>query len=275
MKNGSGVEADRISTWGGQPPTGEIFKVHTSGWKRAMDLAIAFPVLVFTSPLLILIYCLLKVFDPGPALFTQLRVGRDGQTFLVYKFRTMRADASARLVALLASDPAAAAEWSKFQKLRNDPRITVLGRFLRRTSLDELPQLLNIMRGEMSVVGPRAADDDHGDAVAPGVEDGHAGVLQADDVVHGRGQRHAGGARVAVGDGDGDLLVTGDHHLGHERVAEVDQRIVDASVAGPGVEGDVGDPELAQQLDHEVRPVLGLAGPSSTPRSHLRVQLLH
>jgi len=155
MKNGSGVEADRIGTWGGQPPTGEIFKVHTSGFKRAMDLAIAFPVLVFTSPLLILIYCLLKVLDPGPALFTQLRVGRDGQTFLVYKFRTMRTDAAARLVALLASDPAAAAEWSKFQKLRNDPRVTLLGRFLRKTSLDELPQLLNIMRGEMSVVGPR------------------------------------------------------------------------------------------------------------------------
>lgn len=155
MKNGSGVEADRIGTWGSQQPAGEIFKVHTSGYKRAMDLAIAIPVLVFTSPLLILIYCLLKIVDPGPALFTQLRVGRDGQTFLVYKFRTMRIDAAARLNTLLATDQAAAIEWAHFQKLRNDPRVTTLGRLLRKTSLDELPQLLNILRGEMSVVGPR------------------------------------------------------------------------------------------------------------------------
>jgi len=155
MKNGSGVEADRIGSWGTPPPTGEIYKVHTSGLKRSMDIAIALPVLLFISPLLILIYCLLKVFDPGPALFTQLRVGRDGQTFLVYKFRTMRSDATARLATLLAGDSGAAAEWARFQKLRNDPRVTALGRFLRKTSLDELPQLLNIMRGEMSVVGPR------------------------------------------------------------------------------------------------------------------------
>ncbi len=155
MKNGSGVEADRIGAWGGQQPAGDIFKVHASGYKRAMDLAIAIPVLAFTSPLLIVIYCLLKIVDPGPALFTQLRVGRDGQTFLVYKFRTMRIDAAARLNTLLATDPAAAIEWAHFQKLRNDPRVTVLGRFLRKTSLDELPQLLNILRGEMSVVGPR------------------------------------------------------------------------------------------------------------------------
>lgn len=155
MKNGSGVEADRIGTWGSQQSAGEIFKVHTSGYKRAMDLAIAIPVLVFTSPLLILIYCLLKIVDPGPALFTQLRVGRDGQTFLVYKFRTMRIDAAARLNTLLATDQAAAIEWAHFQKLRNDPRVTTLGRLLRKTSLDELPQLLNILRGEMSVVGPR------------------------------------------------------------------------------------------------------------------------
>jgi len=155
MKNGSGVEADRISSWGGVPPTGEIYKIHTSGLKRATDLAIAFPVLVFTSPLLMLIYALLKIFDPGPALFTQLRVGKDGRTFLVYKFRTMRIDAQFRFDQLMVNDPAANAEWATFQKLRNDPRVTFLGRFLRKTSLDELPQLLNIMRGEMSVVGPR------------------------------------------------------------------------------------------------------------------------
>jgi Undecaprenyl-phosphate galactose phosphotransferase WbaP len=155
MKNGSGVEADRIGTWAGVPPSGEIYRVHTSRMKRAMDLAIAWPVLIFLSPLIILIYALLKIFDPGPAIFAQLRVGRDGKTFLVYKFRTMRVDAAARLNSLLANDPAAAAEWAQFQKLRNDPRVTLIGRFLRKTSLDELPQCFNIIRGEMAVVGPR------------------------------------------------------------------------------------------------------------------------
>jgi undecaprenyl-phosphate galactose phosphotransferase len=120
-----------------------------------MDLAIAFPVLIFVSPLLMLIYALLKVFDPGPALFTQLRIGRDGRQFTVYKFRTMRVDAEERLADVLAKNPRAAAEWAKYQKLRCDPRVTMLGRFLRKSSLDELPQLLNILRGEMSVIGPR------------------------------------------------------------------------------------------------------------------------
>jgi len=154
MKNGSGVEAGRFGSWA-DANIAEISKVHTSGIKRAMDLLITIPVVIFGSPLLILVYALLKIFDPGPALFTQLRVGKDGRTFTVYKFRTMRTDASARLEQLLASDPKAAAEWAEFQKLRNDPRITVLGRLLRKSSLDELPQLLNIVRGEMSVVGPR------------------------------------------------------------------------------------------------------------------------
>jgi exopolysaccharide production protein ExoY len=155
MKHGSGVEAGRFGAWSDAPQSGEIHKVHSSGLKRAVDLIIAFPVVIFVLPLLMLIYALLKVFDPGPALFNQLRVGRDGQTFLVYKFRTMRVDAQQRLDQLLANDPIAAAEWAKYQKLRNDPRVTLLGRILRRSSLDELPQLLNIVRGEMSVIGPR------------------------------------------------------------------------------------------------------------------------
>ena len=155
MKNGSGVEADRLNTWAGNPPAGTFFKVHSSALKRAMDLVISFTVLAFVSPLLLIIYAMIKIFDPGPALFNQLRVGRDGRAFTVYKFRTMRIDAQERLEELLARDPAAAAEWAKYQKLKCDPRVTVLGRFLRKSSLDELPQLLNIVRGEMSVVGPR------------------------------------------------------------------------------------------------------------------------
>ncbi|MDP3493647.1 MAG: sugar transferase [Hyphomonadaceae bacterium] len=155
MKNGSGVEAERLVAWADSPPVGGIYRVHSSAVKRAMDLVMAFTVLTFVSPVLLGIYALLKIFDPGPALFSQLRVGRDGRTFTVYKFRTMRIDAQERLDNLLATDAEAAAEWAKFQKLKRDPRVTVLGRFLRKSSLDELPQLLNIVRGEMSVIGPR------------------------------------------------------------------------------------------------------------------------
>jgi exopolysaccharide production protein ExoY len=154
MKNGSGVEAGRLGVWSGSPPA-EISRVQNSGLKRLLDLVITIPAVIFGSPLLILIYALLKIFDPGPALFTQLRVGKGGKTFTVYKFRTMRVDAQQRLDQMLAQDPEAAAEWANFQKLKRDPRVTVLGRLLRKSSLDELPQLLNIVRGEMSVIGPR------------------------------------------------------------------------------------------------------------------------
>ncbi len=155
MKNGSGVEADRVGTWTAAATPGEYRKIQNSGLKRAMDIAMSYPLVVFLSPLLMFIYALIKIFDPGPALFLQLRVGKDGKMFTVYKFRTMRVDAQSRLDSLLKSDPAAAAEWAKYEKLRNDPRVTMLGKFLRKSSLDELPQLLNIVKGEMSVVGPR------------------------------------------------------------------------------------------------------------------------
>ena len=124
--------------------------------KRVIDLSIALPALLFVSPMMIAMAIAIRAQDGGPALFRQSRVGRDGENFTCFKFRTMVMDADARLERLLASDPVAAAEWAKDQKLRNDPRILgVIGHFLRVTSLDELPQLLNIIRGDMSVVGPR------------------------------------------------------------------------------------------------------------------------
>lgn len=179
MKNGSGVEADRFAPWAGNLPAVQINRVHTSILKRVMDLILAITVLVLLSPLLIVIYAVLKIFDPGPAVFSQLRVGRDGRTFTVYKFRTMPVDAQERLEHLLATDPAATAEWAQFQKLRKDPRVTLIGSFLRKSSLDELPQLLNIIRGDMSVIGPRpvtsaeihryGADYPYYTAVRPGV----------------------------------------------------------------------------------------------------------
>lgn len=151
----SSAEAGRFEIWSEAEGSGAMCRAPASGLKRLMDLAVALPVLIFAAPLLMLIYALLKMLDPGPALFNQMRVGRDGRQFLVYKFRTMRVDAEERLAHVLANDPQAAAEWARYQKLRNDPRVTTLGRFLRKSSLDELPQLLNILRGEMSVIGPR------------------------------------------------------------------------------------------------------------------------
>jgi Undecaprenyl-phosphate galactose phosphotransferase WbaP len=125
------------------------------GWKRVLDLAIAAPLALFLAPLLLLVAALIKLRDGGPALFVQSRVGLNGETFRCLKFRTMVTDSAAVLERLLANDPVARAEWDADQKLRCDPRVTAVGRFLRKTSLDELPQLLNILKGEMSIVGPR------------------------------------------------------------------------------------------------------------------------
>lgn len=153
MKIGSGVEAGRIASLGSINDLD--FQVRKSVLKRAMDLILSIPLLIVISPLMLAIAILVKLGDPGAALFVQVRCGRNGETFKCYKFRTMRADADARLKNLLETDPEARAEWDTFQKLRNDPRVTFLGKALRKSSLDELPQLFNILRGEMSVIGPR------------------------------------------------------------------------------------------------------------------------
>lgn len=122
--------------------------------KRALDLAIAIPALLLVGPVILILMAIASL-DGGRPIFGQLRVGRHGQMFTCYKIRSMVVDAQARLEDLLRNDPAAAAEWKENQKLENDPRITAFGRFIRRTSLDELPQLWNIIRGDMSIVGPR------------------------------------------------------------------------------------------------------------------------
>ena len=112
-------------------------------------------ILVLFSPLLLLIAVAIWLTDGAPIFFGHYRVGRDGALFRCLKFRSMRQDAEQRLVRLLAEDPVARAEWQHGQKLTNDPRITTIGRFLRRSSLDELPQLINVLAGEMRLVGPR------------------------------------------------------------------------------------------------------------------------
>jgi len=122
---------------------------------RLLDIVIALSVLIFIAPLMLTISLMIRAQDGGPALFRQSRIGEGGKTFKCLKFRTMVIDAEARLNALLARDPEARKEWEADHKLRKDPRITRLGGFLRKSSLDELPQLFNVLKGEMSLVGPR------------------------------------------------------------------------------------------------------------------------
>jgi exopolysaccharide production protein ExoY len=122
---------------------------------RILDVAGALALLIFTAPLVALIVLLVKLQDGGPIIFGHRRIGHGGQMFTCFKVRTMVVDADERLDQLLATDPDARAEWALDQKLRNDPRITTFGRFLRKSSLDELPQLINVLRGDMSLVGPR------------------------------------------------------------------------------------------------------------------------
>jgi lipopolysaccharide/colanic/teichoic acid biosynthesis glycosyltransferase len=126
---------------------------------RAFDIAAATSVLLLTAPLLMAIALLVWMMDGGPAFYSQPRIGRDGRHFRCFKFRSMGVDADARLARLLASDENARREWQADHKLKVDPRITRLGSFLRKTSLDEAPQLFNVLRGDMSLVGPRPIVD--------------------------------------------------------------------------------------------------------------------
>lgn len=125
-----------------------------SAFKRIFDVAGAIVLGIVFSPLILVIGLLLKR-DGGSVIYRHRRIGRDGKSFECLKFRTMIPDADRALRELLESHPELRAEWVRDHKLRCDPRVTALGRFLRRTSLDELPQIWNVLRGEMSLVGPR------------------------------------------------------------------------------------------------------------------------
>jgi len=122
---------------------------------RFLDILGSLVALILFAPLMFLIAIAIFIANPGPIFFKQQRIGRHGKMFGCYKFRTMAVDAEARLQAVLDADPAARLEWSRDHKLRNDPRIVGIGKFLRKSSLDELPQLFNVLKGEMSLVGPR------------------------------------------------------------------------------------------------------------------------
>ena len=126
---------------------------------RALDVAIALVTLIFVLPLMGVIAFAILLQDRGPIVFAHRRVGRGGKPFHCYKFRSMAVDAEARLAELLERDSVAREEWARDHKLRDDPRVTPLGAFLRRSSLDELPQLINVLQGTMSLVGPRPIVD--------------------------------------------------------------------------------------------------------------------
>lgn len=126
--------------------------------KRSLDFFGSLTLLVLLSPVLAALYGLVAR-SGGEVIYGHRRIGRNGEWFTCYKFRTMIPDAENVLKRVLAENPELQAEWDRDEKLRNDPRVTKVGEFLRRTSLDELPQLFNVLKGDMSLVGPRPATD--------------------------------------------------------------------------------------------------------------------
>jgi exopolysaccharide production protein ExoY len=135
--------------------THSSIKVQHRPLKRIFDICFSLAALVAGAPLFILIAVLTALSSRGNVIYAHPRIGRGGKPFKCYKFRTMYADADVRLQELLANDPVKKAEWDSSYKLKDDPRITPIGHWLRKTSLDELPQFWNVLLGDLSVVGPR------------------------------------------------------------------------------------------------------------------------
>ena len=123
--------------------------------KRLLDLFLLLVTLPISLPIMLTLAALIKLTSTGPVFFRQARIGEGGHVFYAYKFRTMRPDAAELLEKYLRDHPELRRQWEDDHKLKDDPRITTIGRFLRKVSLDELPQLLNVLKGEMSLVGPR------------------------------------------------------------------------------------------------------------------------
>jgi Undecaprenyl-phosphate galactose phosphotransferase WbaP len=131
-----------------------------AGWtKRGFDLTVAILGGILCLPFFAIIAILVRLSSPGPAFYGHVRIGQGGKRFRTWKFRTMVVDADKALHGLLASNPQLCAEWRNNHKLQDDPRVTRFGALLRKTSIDEAPQLWNVIRGEMSLVGPRPIVD--------------------------------------------------------------------------------------------------------------------
>jgi len=150
LSTAASIPAERTATslLAGQSKRGRLIK-------RAGDIGFSLLVLALGAPLLLLLAVLVKLSSKGSVFYCQRRIGRGYRGFGCLKFRTMRKDADRVLAQVLASDPELRAEFERDFKLKNDPRITPIGKVLRRSSLDELPQFINVLKGEMSVVGPR------------------------------------------------------------------------------------------------------------------------
>jgi lipopolysaccharide/colanic/teichoic acid biosynthesis glycosyltransferase len=154
---------DDSAVWSGSDWEQISFAVHklpTNGvyyclGKRVMDIITVCVFLPYLVPLFLIVGLIVRLSSPGPVLYRQRRIGRFGREFTLWKFRSMYCNSDEILCKYLGANPEAALEWKRTHKLRNDPRVTRLGSFLRRTSLDELPQFLNVLLGSMSLVGPR------------------------------------------------------------------------------------------------------------------------
>lgn len=128
---------------------------YRSSGKRLFDVTASALGLIVLTPVLMVIAAIIFLYDRGKPIFVHRRLGQDGESFGCLKLRSMAMNAEERLQSLLESSPEMRQEWNESQKLTNDPRVTRIGNFLRKTSLDELPQLFNVLKGEMSLVGPR------------------------------------------------------------------------------------------------------------------------
>ncbi len=142
------------------PAVAVVPRAARDGMKRAFDVAAVVVSAPLWGPLVLTLAALVRLSSRGAAFYGHERVGRSGRTIRCFKLRTMVQDADGRLATVLASDPDLAEEFARTFKLKNDPRVTTMGRFLRKTSLDELPQLVNVLKGEMSLVGPRPITED-------------------------------------------------------------------------------------------------------------------
>ena len=161
MKHSNFFEKETIQdndVWFDQENTGPGTRsqkgLYASFGKRLFDIGISLALMPIVIPLIAIFYLLTRR-DGGPGFFAQERIGRNGRVFKCWKIRTMLVDAEGVLTRMCKEDPELAAEWHENQKLQNDPRITRIGHILRKTSMDELPQLWNVLIGEMSLVGPR------------------------------------------------------------------------------------------------------------------------
>lgn len=129
--------------------------------KRLFDILFSSLFLLIGAPVFLFLMLLVKITSPGPIFYKGLRMGQNGKLIYCWKYRTMCIDAEERLQHILNSDPALLVEWQTYFKLKEDPRLTPIGKFLRKTSLDELPQFWNVFKGDLSVVGPRPIAIEH------------------------------------------------------------------------------------------------------------------